>query len=84
MVTKAGGRLKIPGAFVADMPTRGRSLYYRPGKDRNKVLKLYGVSIPQMVDDDRSVKVVEQGARTRFNKTLDHEIDRYLTKRGIR
>jgi hypothetical protein len=84
MVTRVSGRLKIPGAFVADMPTRGRSLYYRPGKDRNKVLKLYGVSVPQMVDDDRSMDVIEKGARDRFNKTLNHEIERYLTKRGIK
>lgn len=84
MVMRTSGRLKIPGAFVADMPTRGRSLYYRPGKDRNKVVKLYGVSVPQMVDDDRSVAEVEQGARDRFNKTLNHEIERYFAKKGIK
>lgn len=84
LVKHSSGRSKIAGSFVADMPARGLSLYYRPGKDRNKVLKMYSLSVPQMVSDTDATDKIVSGARTRFNKNLDHEIDRFFAKRGLR
>jgi len=84
LVKHQSGRSKIAGSFVADMPVRGLSLYYRPGRDRDKVLKLYSISVPQMVSDADASDQIMDGARLRFNKNLDHEIDRFFAKKGLR
>jgi hypothetical protein len=84
MVKHDTGRKKIPGAFVANLPVRGLSLYYRPGKERDKVLKFYSISVPQMLDDEQTVNRISDGAQTRFKVSLDHEIERFFQRKGLR
>lgn len=77
-------RYKIPGAFVAKMPNGGIGVFQRKDRARLPIKKLYGPSVPQMLSHDRVLPEIESGAAERFNKTLDHEIDFYLRKKGLR
>ena len=41
-----------------------------------KIKELYGPSIPEMLGNDSIVEKLENGANERFQKNLDHEINR--------
>jgi hypothetical protein len=76
-------RQKIPGAFVARMPSGGIGVFQRKDRARLPIKKLYGPSVPQMLSHDQVLPEIQSGAADRFNKTLDHEIDFYLRKKGL-
>lgn len=85
-VMKSSGRKKIPGSFIADLPTRGRGLYWRAGKagSKDKLIALHSLSVPQMVDHEDVLERVENGAQDRFTRNLEHEIDYTLSKMGLK
>ena len=85
-VMQGAGRSKIPGAFIADLPTRGRGVYRRAGKagSQDKLIALHSLSVPQMVDHEDVLKRVQAGAQERFSKNLEHEIDYILSQKGLK
>lgn len=79
------GRKKIPGSFVARMPGGGIGVFRRKqGAGRLPIRKLTGPSVPHMLDHDNVQPALEQGAWDRFRNTLEHELDFYLQKKGLR
>lgn len=77
-------RKKIPGSFVARMPNGSLGVFQRKGRSRLPIKKLYGPSVPQMLDHDNVLPDLQDGATLRFNKNLDHEIDYFLKRKGLR
>jgi hypothetical protein len=77
-------RKKIPGSFVARMPNGTLGVFQRSGRSRLPIKKLYGPSVPQMLDHDNVLPKLQDGATSRFNKNLDHEIDYFLKQKGLR
>lgn len=76
-------RKKIPGSFIA-APKGGIGIFRRKGSSRFPIEKLYGPSVPQMVDNVDAIPDIEHGAEERFSKNLEHEIDYKLSKMGLR
>lgn len=84
-VSVMSGRKIIPGSFVARMPNGGVGVFRRKeGAGRLPIRKLVGPSVPQMLDHEDVQPGLESGAHERFNKTLDHELDRYFQRKGLR
>jgi hypothetical protein len=85
-VKKQTGRVRVAGSFVADMPVRGRGLYSRLGhkSSENKVFKLYGLSVPQMLSNQAVSDRICEGAEERFSKNFDHEVARMFEEMGLR
>ena len=80
-----GSRKTIPGSFMARMPGGGIGVFRRKqGAGRLPIRRLAGPSVPQMLDHEDVQPQLESGAWQRFEKTLDHEIDHYLRKKGLR
>jgi len=68
-----------PGTFTARMRGGHTGVFFREGKDRLPIYEDHGPSIPQMIEHDAdALDRIRAGAVDRFNKTLDHEIDRVL------
>lgn len=79
-----GSRAVIPKTFVAQMPGGGTGVFWRRGKTRLPIDKRLGPSVPQMLDHENVQPDLEEGVRNRFLKTLDHEVDHFLAKKGLR
>ena len=74
---RMGNQEAIPQAFTATM--RGHTgVFMRKGKNRFPLRELYAPSIPQLIGNERVIKVVQDNAGDRLSKNLDHEIDRLL------
>jgi len=84
-VNVMSGRKTIPGSFVARMPNGGIGVFRRKqGAGRLPIRKLTGPSVPHMLDHEDVQPNLEAGIGERFNTTLDHELDRYFKKKGLR
>lgn len=85
-VMKKTGRVRVAGSFIADMPVRGRGMYSRLGhkSSENKVFKLYGLSVPQMLSKQAVSDRICEGAEERFSKNFDHEVSRMFEKMGLK
>ena len=92
-VKKSGGKA-IKGAFEATMKEVGFGknrraaepgeehvgIFRRKGKARTPIKELYGPSVAQMMGEVGVIEYVSIGAADRFEKRLDHEIGRLLSK----
>ena len=76
-VTRGGGG-PIPGAFVAKMESGHVGVFERVGKARLPIKQLYGPSVPQMLGHESVTEYVEEQAREKVEKRLEHEINRLL------
>jgi hypothetical protein len=73
---KKGNLEKVLGAFVADI--NGTKVFQREGKSRLPIKRLFGPSVPQMIDNDGVRSNIEQEGQQTFVTRLDHEINRIL------
>lgn len=73
---KKGDLKKLLHAFVADV--NGTKVFEREGKSRLPIKRLFGPSVPQMIDnDDIRAKIELEGQKTFLTRT-EHEINRIL------
>ncbi|MBP2654247.1 MAG: hypothetical protein H6Q73_1816 [Firmicutes bacterium] len=77
---KRSGGKPIPGAFLAQFKSAHIGVMQRVGKNRLPVKELYGPAVPQMMSENKVRQYVMDGANDRFEKRLDHEIERLLNK----
>lgn len=75
VAVKKTGLKELMGAFVADI--HGIKVFRRRTKKRLPIDRLFGPSIPQMINDKVAERINEEG-RTTFQKRLEHEINRIL------
>lgn len=73
---KKGGGKTLNNAFVAQMRTGHVGVYVRRTNKRLPLKELYGPAIPQMIRSGDTSKIIEEKARKRLSKNLDHEISR--------
>lgn len=76
-VKKAAAK-PLDGAFNADI--NGIKVFKRSSKKRLPIERLFGPSVPQMLNRDDIRKRIEVTGQTMFNKRIDHEIERILAK----
>lgn len=91
-VKVTGTRKRVPGAFAARMSSGHVGLFVRtgtmgrnddPGQERIK--ELFTFAVPQAIQwIEEHQGAISDGARDRFEKTLDHEMDRIMQKLGAR
>ncbi|SFP11059.1 phage tail protein [Salibacterium halotolerans] len=75
---KKGSTKEVRGAFVADI--NGPKVFSRHGKSRLPISRLFGPSVPQMLDNEEiRQEINDQGVET-FYERLDHEIFRLYEK----
>lgn len=70
-----GGRIKH--SFIAPVGERNRVMM-RNGKARSPIKQLFGPAVPLMLKREDGLRRVEAKGAERFDKNLDHEIDRIL------
>lgn len=75
IAVKKDGLKESLGSFVADI--HGIKVFRRRTKKRLPIDRLFGPSIPQMINNKVAEKINEDG-RTTFQRRLDHEINRIL------
>ncbi|MBP1924596.1 hypothetical protein J2Z76_000449 [Sedimentibacter acidaminivorans] len=75
---KKDGLKTVMGAFVADVS--GKKVFQRSSKSRLPIKKLFGPSVPQMLENENVKEIIETEGHETFNKRLEHEIDRILEK----
>ena len=76
-VKKAGGLKTLKSAFL--VRRGGRYFpYYRTGKGRWKISSFISPSMPQIIKNEETVKVMQEKAEERFEKRLSHEIMRLV------
>ncbi|WP_404427301.1 phage tail protein [Ureibacillus chungkukjangi] len=73
---KKGNIKKVLGAFIADI--HGNKVFEREGRARLPIKRLFGPSVPQMLDNDEVRTTIEQQGHQTFETRLDHEINRIL------
>jgi len=76
-VKKSGGK-PIPGAFVARMGNGAVGVFRRSGKSRLPIDQLYGPAVPVMLNEPGVADHLQDEARKRMEKRLDHEMNRVL------
>lgn len=77
---KKGRTKQITGAFVANI--NGIKIFKRETKKRLKIKRLYGVSVPQMIGREETVKSIEIDGRVMFERRLTHGVQRVLERYG--
>lgn len=75
---KKDGLKTVLGAFVADI--HGTKVFKREGKKRLPVTRLFGPSVPQMLNNEEIRLKINKEGRETFERRLDHEINRILTQ----
>jgi hypothetical protein len=86
MVQK-GVRKTIPGAFVGTSRAGLLRMYVREGKVRDRLRVISGPSVPQMLGAMNHPEIydrIRENAKQRYEKNLDHEMDRLLKRLGVR
>lgn len=76
-VKRSGGLKPLGPAFLVRRGS-GYVPFYRTGKGRWSMEGLVSPSIPQIVKNKETVKVIETKGAERFEKRLDHEVLRLL------
>lgn len=79
-VKKEGGAKQLVSSFVADI--YGNKVFERKGKNRLPIQRLFGPSVPQMIDNADVRNKIEQAGIDMFSKRLEHEMNRLLEKGG--
>lgn len=80
-VKRDGGLKPLPqGTFMMNTPTAGLLLFIRTatGRSWKNIKHVHSPSIPQIIKNEETVKIVEMQAQERFAKRLDHEVMRML------
>jgi bifunctional DNA-binding transcriptional regulator/antitoxin component of YhaV-PrlF toxin-antitoxin module len=80
VAVKKEGLKEVLGAFVADI--NGIKVFERTSKSRLPIRRLFGPSVPQMLNNEEIRKKIEDEGQETFHKRLDHEINRILEKAG--
>ncbi|WP_163538301.1 phage tail protein [Gracilibacillus sp. YIM 98692] len=78
IAVKKDGVKKAMGAFIADI--NGIKAFKRTSGSRLPIQRLFGPSVPQMLEDEGIQEEVNQLGQETFDKRLDHEIERILEK----
>lgn len=76
IAVKKDGLKETLGAFIADIS--GIKVFKRQTKRRLPIKRLFGPSVPQMVNEEVSERINEEG-RAMFLRRLDHEVNRILS-----
>ncbi|MFD2087837.1 phage tail protein [Brevibacillus brevis] len=76
-VLRAGGKSPIPGAFVAKVRNVA-SVYRRTTPKRFPIKGLYAPAVPQMLDNEKVRKSIQNKMLETLDKRLEHEIGRVL------
>lgn len=82
-VEKSGGVKaldKNPKAFIAIMKSGHKGVFERTSEESLPLKQLYGPSVPQMVKNDKVMKVVNDEANATLQKRLDVEIQNVLRR----
>ena len=82
VAVKKTGLKEVLGAFVADI--NGVKVFERTSKNRLPIRRLFGPSVPQMLENEQIRKKINEEGQATFNKRLDHEINRILEKAGAK
>lgn len=77
-VKKSGGPKAITGAFMADI--NGVKAFERVSEFRLPIRRLYGPSVPQMLENEQVADEINQLGQKTFDQRLEHEISRILEK----
>jgi len=85
----SASRKKIPGAFAARMPSGHLGLFKRTGAFNSggveKIRELFTFAVPEALEwIEENQGAVSEGARDRFVKALDHEMDRAMNELGAK
>lgn len=74
-IQKTGGRKTVAGAFIVE--TMGGHVFRRKGKTRMPIAKLFGPSVPQVVED--VAELAENTLNRRIGNNLEKEITTQTT-----
>lgn len=80
IAVKKDGTKQILGAFIASI--QGKKVFKRDGKSRLPISRLMGPSVPQMIGNKENVETINQNAYFTYEKRINHEINRVLSKMG--
>ncbi|MEN8702495.1 phage tail protein [Bacillus infantis] len=78
VAVKKEGLKPLLGAFVGEI--HGTKVFKRVGKKRLPIRRLFGPSIPQMIENEEVRSFINQEGNETFNRRLDHEINRILAQ----
>lgn len=78
VAVKKGAAKPLEGAFNADI--NGVKVFKRSTKRRLPIDRLFGPSVPQMLNREDIRNRIDVTGQKMFNKRIDHEIERILAK----
>ena len=78
IAVKKGSMKDAIGAFVAEI--NGTKVFKRETKKRLPIKRLFGPSIPQMIGNQTRIENINREGYEMFNRRLDHEINRILSR----
>jgi len=78
-----GGRKKIPGAFIARMPSGHVGVFTRQSKKRLPIYEKFGPSIPHVFLETTRAKAAKQARRV-WKKNMEHELRFALQRARLR
>ncbi|MCG8639149.1 MAG: phage tail protein [Desulfobacterales bacterium] len=81
---RKGARKIVRSSFFARMKSGHTGVFTRVGKERLPIRERHSLAVPQMLNREDVTKELEAGAVKRFERTLDHEINRALQKMGAK
>ncbi|WNF36411.1 phage tail protein [Bacillaceae bacterium IKA-2] len=75
---KKGGTKSLGSGFMADI--NGPKIFRRSGKSRLPIQRLFGPSVPQMLESEIIREEIQQKGQETFENRLEHEVKRILDK----
>lgn len=75
---KKGTSTTLDNAFVAQFRSGNTAVVERKTKRRLPIRKLYGPSIPKMIENDKVMDTIKAKAKDRLSKNFAHEVDRIM------
>ena len=82
VAVKKDGNKSLPGAFVTD--SNGNKIFKRVGKKRLPIERLYGPSLPQMMNANEIPENVKIAGLDTFEKRVNHDVSRILARGATR
>lgn len=82
VAVKKNGNKALPGAFLTDLS--GNKIFKRLGKKRLPIERLYGPSVPQMMENENIPNLVTDEGMKTFDTRVNHEVSRILERGGTR
>jgi hypothetical protein len=77
VAVRTGGTKTLRTGFIVDRDGK-KTVMYLPQGEGTKAMPVISPSVPQAVGNKETRKVMENQAHERFEKRLDHEINRLL------